>query len=176
MTALTVSASAVAARPAGSLRLRGQSEQLLRGNLARSKSAQISDGQALIDFRPQGQRDRCRGRRRSISCSRARTSRSCMARPPGSRRAKRRSRRRSHETFPRRFIQRPIATALLMVGLLAGGLAALPAFAGGGAAEVNYPTPYGHGAAAGHRPADHGILGGPRRSRSSLVRSRASPR
>jgi len=36
----------------------------------------------------------------------------------------------------------------------------LSAFAGGGAAECQLSDPYGHGAAAGHRPADHGILGG----------------
>ena len=38
------------------------------------------------------------------------------------------------------FIQRPIATALLMVGLLAGGLAAYPLLPVAALPNVNYPT------------------------------------
>ena len=58
------------------------------------------------------------------------------------------------------FIQRPIATALLMVGLLLGGLVDLSAVAGGGAAERQLSDASGHRAAAGRRSADHGVLGG----------------
>ncbi len=74
------------------------------------------------------------------------------------------------------FIQRPIATALLMVGLLVGGLVAYPLLPVAALPNVNYPTLHGHGAVAGRRPADHGILGGDRRSSCSSVKSRASPR
>jgi multidrug efflux pump subunit AcrB len=38
------------------------------------------------------------------------------------------------------FIQRPIATALLMVGLLAGGLVAYPLLPVASLPNVNYPT------------------------------------
>ena len=38
------------------------------------------------------------------------------------------------------FIQRPIATALLMVGLLAGGLIAYPLLPVASLPSVNYPT------------------------------------
>ena len=38
------------------------------------------------------------------------------------------------------FIARPIATALLMVGLLLGGLAAYPLLPIGALPNVNYPT------------------------------------
>ena len=58
------------------------------------------------------------------------------------------------------FIHRPIATALLMVGLLVGGLVAYPLLPVAALPNVNYPTLTGHGAAAGRRSADHGVHGG----------------
>ena len=47
-----------------------------------------------------------------------------------------------------------------MVGLVGGRSGRLSAVAGGGAAERQLSDPSGHGAAAGRRSADHGILGG----------------
>ena len=58
------------------------------------------------------------------------------------------------------FIQRPIATALLMVGLVGGRSGRLSAVAGGGAAERQLSDAHRHRAAAGRRSADHGVLGG----------------
>ena len=56
------------------------------------------------------------------------------------------------------FIHRPIATALLMVGLLLGGLVTYPVAAGRVAAERQLSDHSGHRAAAGRRPADHGVI------------------
>ena len=58
------------------------------------------------------------------------------------------------------FIQRPIATALLMVGLAGRRPGRLSAVAGRGAAERQLSDASGHGAAAGRRSADHGVVGG----------------
>ena len=49
------------------------------------------------------------------------------------------------------FIQRPIATALLMVGLLVGGLVAYPLLPVAALPNVNYPTLQVTRAAAGRR-------------------------
>ena len=57
------------------------------------------------------------------------------------------------------FIRRPIATALLMVGLLVAGLVAYPHLAGRGSAERQLSDLQGDRAAARCRSADDGILG-----------------
>jgi len=53
------------------------------------------------------------------------------------------------------FIARPVATALLMVGLLLGGLAAPRRVL----AERELPNAPGHRAAAGRRSANNGVFG-----------------
>ena len=58
------------------------------------------------------------------------------------------------------FIRRPIATALLMVALLVGGLVAYPLLPVAALPNVNYPDLDGHGATASRRPEDSGLLGG----------------
>ena len=74
------------------------------------------------------------------------------------------------------FIARPIATALLMVGLLLAGLAAYPLLPVAALPNVNYPTLQVTAQLPGADPADHGVLGGNAARSSSSVRSRASLR
>ena len=58
------------------------------------------------------------------------------------------------------FIHRPIATALLMVGLLVGGLVAYPLLPVAALPNVNYPTLTVTAQLPGRRSADHGLHGG----------------
>ena len=58
------------------------------------------------------------------------------------------------------FIERPIATILLMIGLAAVRDRGLSPAAGRRAAERQLPDHSGDGAIAGRRPADHGVVGG----------------
>ena len=58
------------------------------------------------------------------------------------------------------FIQRPIATALLMVGLLVGGLVAYPLLPVAALPNVNYPTLQVTAQLPGADPADDGVFGG----------------
>ena len=62
--------------------------------------------------------------------------------------------------FSAPFIERPIATALLMVGLLVGGLAAYPLLPVAALPNVNYPTLQVTAQLPGAEPQDHGLLGG----------------
>jgi hypothetical protein len=58
------------------------------------------------------------------------------------------------------FIKRPIATALLMVALLAGGMVAYPLLPVASLPERQLSDAHDHGATARCRPADHGVYGG----------------
>src|SRR4029079_13238486 len=84
---------------------------------------------------------------------------SCTARRPRKPLHKARSRRRSREHFRavHPAADRDRSADAWVVG---GGSGRLAAVAGGGAADRQLSDPYRHGAAAGRRPADHGIHGG----------------
>ena len=102
------------------------------------KVAQISDGQALDRFRPQGQRAG-RGRRPIQAAAGHPCHGRCTAR-----RHRKQPHKRTAGADPMNisapFIRRPIATALIMVGLLVGGLVAYPLLPVASLPNVNYPT------------------------------------
>ena len=73
------------------------------------------------------------------------------------------------------FIQRPIATSLLMGGMLLVGLVAFPLLPVAPLPQVDFPTIQVTASAAGRQPGDHGLLGGdaarvPVRARSRVCR------
>ena len=74
------------------------------------------------------------------------------------------------------FIERPIATTLLMAGLFLVGIAAFPLLPVAPLPQIDFPTILVTGAAARREPGDHGLLGGDSRSRRSSRRSPASRR
>ena len=138
------------------------------------KVAQISDGQALID-------SGLKANEQVVVDGQYKLQPGSACHDParqGGRRGRRAERAAGADpmNISAPFIQRPIATALLMVGLLLGGLGRLSAVAGRGAAERQLSDASGHRAAAGRRSADHGVLGGNAARDCSSARSRASPR
>ena len=60
----------------------------------------------------------------------------------------------------RPFIERPVATSLLMAGLFLVGLVAFPFLPVAPLPQVDFPTILVSAAAAGREPGDHGLLGG----------------
>ena len=70
------------------------------------------------------------------------------------------------------FIQRPIATALLMVGLLVGGLVTYRLLPVAALPNVNYPTLQVTAQLPGRRSADHGVF----RCNAPRVAVRSDPR
>ena len=74
------------------------------------------------------------------------------------------------------FIRRPIATSLLMLGLLVFGAAAYTLLPVAALPDVDFPTITVIGDPARRQPGDHGHRRSPRRSSSSSPPSPASPR
>ena len=120
--------------------------------------AQISDGQALIDSGLAAEREG-RGRRPVPAAAGQPCSDRCTARPREEADLQSAAAEANPMNISAPFIPRPIATILLMVGLLLCGLAAYPLLPVQSLPNVNYPTISGHGAVAGRRSADHGVLG-----------------
>src|SRR4029077_2068067 len=123
-------------RPAGSLRVCGQFRQLRGAPPNQGRASQRRPG--ADRFRPQGERA---GRRRRTIQAAARHTCHDPARPGGrGSRGTKRAAGADPMNVSAPFIQRPIATALLMVGLLVGGLVAYPLLPVGALPNVNYPT------------------------------------
>ena len=74
------------------------------------------------------------------------------------------------------FIARPIATALLMVGLLLVGLAAYPLLPVASLPNVELSDDLSDRAIAGRRSPDHGVVGGDAAGGTVRRRFPASPR
>ena len=153
---LTVAASVVQQGPKGALRVCHQSRQHGRDPAGHRRANQRRAGSHQL--RPQGQRAG-RGRRTIQAAARQRRSPFCTARRPRKPMHKARSRRRSHEHFRavHPAADRDRSADGGIVGRRSGRLSAI---AGGGAAERQLSDASGHCAAAGRRPADHGIFGG----------------
>ena len=119
--------------------------------------AQISDGTGADRFGLKAGEQR-RGRR-PVQAAARQPVRSCTARRPRSADLQSAS-AGNPMNISAPFIHRPIATALLMVGLLLCGLVAYPLLPVARAAERQLPDHSGHGAIARRRSADHGVVGG----------------
>ena len=70
------------------------------------------------------------------------------------------------------FVRRPIATSLLMGGILLIGIVAWPLLPVAPLPQVDFPTIVGDRAAAGREPGDHGLVGGD----TARIPVRADPR
>ena len=120
------------------------------------KVAQITDGEALIDS---GLKAGETGRgRRTVPAAAGHACHPTARRSGRGSRGGSRHNRRNPMNISAPFIQRPIATALLMVGLLVRS-GRLSAAADRGATECQLSDASGHGAVAGRRSADHGGVG-----------------
>ena len=131
--------------------------------------AQISDGQALIDSGLKA--NETSWSTASTDFSRAPWSSAARQSRATSRPAERRG-AGNPVNISAPFIHRPIATALLMVGLLLCGLVTYRLLPVAALPNVNYPDDPGISATARRRPANDGILGGNPARAAALANSR----